>query len=87
MSSPTLKRACVRSLEIIGEATQQLLPALSAKYRNTEWTTVASMGDKLTHHYFGVDYEVIWDAMVNDVPETSKVVEQMLADLEKIEPD
>ncbi len=41
----TLKRAYVRSLEIIGEAVKQLPEALRQKYSATEWRAIAGMRD------------------------------------------
>lgn len=44
----TLKRAFVRSLEIIGEATKNLSLELRTKYSDVEWRGMAGMRDKLT---------------------------------------
>jgi len=75
---PTLKRAFVRSLEIIGEATKQLPPDFKRKYSHVEWKEIAGMRDKLIHHYFGVDYDVVWNAVTDDMPQLHKMLEQMI---------
>ncbi|MFN8489191.1 MAG: DUF86 domain-containing protein [Caldilineaceae bacterium] len=80
MDNPTLKRAFVRSLEIVGEATKQLPAEFKQKYRDVEWKEIAGMRDKLIHHYFGVDYDVVWDAVMDDVPQLRQMIEQMIAD-------
>ena len=54
----TLKRAFVRSLEIIGEATKQIPDDFREKYRHSEWRAMAGMGDRLIHNYLGVDYDI-----------------------------
>lgn len=41
------------------------------------------MRDKLIHHYFGIDYDIVRDVIVSDVPEMRKVIEQMMVDLDK----
>ncbi len=64
----TLKRAFVRSLEGIGEATKQIPDGLKQKYSYVEWRAIAGMRDRLIHGYFGVDYDVVWDAVTNNVP-------------------
>lgn len=56
---PTLQRAFVRSLEIIGEATKQLDKDFQEKYSNVPWSRMAQLRDKLIHHYFGIDYELM----------------------------
>lgn len=64
----TLKRAYVRSLEIIGEAVKQLPNSLRQKYDTIEWQAMAGMRDRLIHNYFGVDYDIVWDVVVNKIP-------------------
>jgi uncharacterized protein with HEPN domain len=50
----TLKRAYVRSLEIIGEAVKQLPDSLRQKYCQIEWRALAGMRDRFIHNYFGM---------------------------------
>jgi uncharacterized protein with HEPN domain len=54
----TLKRAYVRSIEVIGEAVKQLPVPLRQKYTAIEWRALAGMRDRLIHNYFGVDYDI-----------------------------
>jgi uncharacterized protein with HEPN domain len=61
----TLKRAFVRSLEIIGEAVKQLPNDFKQRYSHLEWRAMAGMRDRLIHGYFGVDYDIVWDAVIN----------------------
>lgn len=64
----TLKRAYVRSIEVIGEAVKQLPDGLRQKYDAIEWRAMAGMRDRLIHNYFGVDYDIVWDVVVNKIP-------------------
>jgi uncharacterized protein with HEPN domain len=64
----TLKRAFVRSLEIIGEAVKQLPNDLKQRYSHLEWRAMAGMRDRLIHGYFGVDYDIVWDVVINKIP-------------------
>lgn len=52
----TLKRAFVRSIEIIGEASKKLPSDVKALQPEIEWRKVTGMRDRLIHDYFGVDY-------------------------------
>ena len=36
------------------------------------------MRDKVIHHYFGVDYEIIWDVVVNKIPVLREQMESIL---------
>jgi uncharacterized protein with HEPN domain len=64
----TLKRAFVRSIEIIGEATKKIPDDLRRKHAHIDWRAMAGMRDKLIHGYFGVDYEIVWDVVKNKIP-------------------
>jgi len=55
---PVLKRAVVRSLEIIGEASKNIPKDFQKKHKNIKWKDIARMRDKLIHHYFGIDYSL-----------------------------
>ena len=78
LKDPTLQRAFVRSLEIIGEAAKQIPAELRAKYSHIEWKAMAGMRDRLIHHYFGVDYEIVWDVVVNKIPVLSQAIKQII---------
>jgi uncharacterized protein with HEPN domain len=64
----TLKRAYVRSIEVIGEAVKKLPDGLRQKYDAIEWRAMAGMRDRLIHNYFGVDYDIVWDVVINKIP-------------------
>lgn len=68
MQDETLKRAYVRSIEVIGEAVKQLPDELRQKYNAIEWRALAGMRDRLIHNYFGVDYDIVWNVIVNKIP-------------------
>ena len=55
----TLKRATVRSLEIIGEASKKIPDQFKNRYPHVEWKQMAGMRDKLIHDYMGVDYWIV----------------------------
>ncbi len=76
----TTKRAFVRSLEVIGEAVKQIPDEIRLKYPNIHWKSIAGMRDKLIHEYFGVDYDIVWDAVTIKIPELEKTVRRMLQD-------
>jgi uncharacterized protein with HEPN domain len=78
MKDETLKRAFVRSIEIIGEASKKVPNDLKQKYPGIEWRSMAGMRDRLIHGYFGIDYQVVWDVVHNEIPRLKKAIEQMI---------
>jgi uncharacterized protein with HEPN domain len=73
-----LKRACVRSIEVIGEASKRVPEAFRAKYPDVEWRKMAGMRDKLIHEYFGVDYSVVYDVARNKAVVLSREIERVI---------
>lgn len=68
LADETLKRAVVRSLEIIGEATKKIPADFKVKWNEIQWKSMAGMRDRLIHDYIGVNYTIVWDVMKNKIP-------------------
>jgi uncharacterized protein with HEPN domain len=59
----------VKSLEIIGEASRNISDDLKTAHPEIPWRQMIGMRNKLVHHYFGVDWEIVNDALKNELPE------------------
>ena len=59
--------AVIRNLEIIGEATKSLSAELRGKYPDVSWKGMAGIRDRLIHHYFGVNLDIVWDIILTTV--------------------
>lgn len=80
LQNPTLRRAFVRSLEIVGEAAKRIPTALREGAHAIDWTGMAGMRDRLIHGYFGVDYELVWDVVTTKIPPLRELIVRLLAD-------
>ena len=78
LADETLKRAFVRSLEIVGEAVKQIPEEFRLLYPQVEWRKMAGTRDRLIHDYLGVDYELVWDIVVNKIPGLRKAMEEIV---------
>jgi uncharacterized protein with HEPN domain len=73
-----LKRAVVRSLEIIGEATKKIPADFKLKWDSINWKNMAGMRDRLIHDYIGINYSIVWDVVKNKIPELFKQIEKVI---------
>lgn len=78
LDNETLKRASVRSLEIIGEATKKIPADFKIKWSLIQWKNMAGMRDRLIHDYIGINYSIVWDVIKNKIPELSNQIHQIL---------
>jgi uncharacterized protein with HEPN domain len=69
--------AVIRNLEVIGEASKHIPQEIRDRYSDIEWRKISGLRDVLAHGYFGIDDEIIWDIVSNEL-------EPLLASLEKI---
>jgi uncharacterized protein with HEPN domain len=70
--------AVVRNLEIIGEAVRSVPTNIRKTHKQIDWSQIAGMRDKLIHHYFGVNWEILWDVVQRKLPTLKANVEQIL---------
>ena len=75
--------AVVRSIEVIGEASKKIPDTMRKKNPSIPWKKMAGMRDKLIHEYFGIDFDVLWKTVKEDIPSLHSLVQDMLKSLEE----
>jgi uncharacterized protein with HEPN domain len=67
-SNELVQDAVIRNIEIIGEATKKISKELKSKYKEIPWREMSGMRDKLIHDYMGIDVDVVWKTLTDDIP-------------------
>lgn len=70
--------AVIRNLEIIGEASNKIPKNIKEKYASVPWDEMYRMRNKAIHEYFGIDHEIVWDIIVNYLPENLSQIKEIL---------
>lgn len=66
--------AVVKDLEIIGEAAGRISTECRARHPNIPWVVMVGMRNRLTHAYFSIDLDIVWDTIANDL---APLIEQL----------
>ena len=61
--------AVIRNFEIIGEASKNIPPDIKEKYPNIPWEEMYRLRNRISHEYFGIDYEILWDIATEHLPQ------------------
>ncbi|MBK7030986.1 MAG: DUF86 domain-containing protein [Bacteroidales bacterium] len=70
--------AVIRNFEIIGEASRNIRTDIKNKYPEVPWDEMYLMRNKISHEYFGIDYEIIWDVATNYLPANKKQIKGII---------
>lgn len=68
LGSSMMRFACIKQLEIIGEACNHVDNETMLVYPEVEWRKIIGLRNLLIHEYFGVDAALVWDIIENDLP-------------------
>lgn len=81
LASTQIQDAVMRRLEIIGEASKNLLAELRERYSTIPWNEITGMRDVLIHEYFGVDAELVWRTVEHDLPIFKQHIQKILSEI------
>jgi uncharacterized protein with HEPN domain len=79
LADEVLRRALVRSIEVIGEAAKQVPPDFRVRYPQIEWKLMGGMRDRLIHGYFGVDYDIVWNVATEEAATLKQQIDNILS--------
>ncbi len=78
MDNSMMRFACIKQMEIIGEASNHISPETKDKFSTIEWAQIIGMRNVFVHEYFGVDPSLVWEIIKNDIPELKDSIVEMI---------
>lgn len=66
--------AVIRNLTVIGEAAKNIPDEIKIKYDDIPWEEIIGMRNKVIHEYFGVDENILWETVKEDLPVFEKQI-------------
>jgi len=60
--------AVIRAIEIIGEAAFHIPDGVKNENKYIQWRLMKDMRNKLSHEYFGVDLNILWETIHQNIP-------------------
>jgi len=69
--------AVIRNLEVIGEAANKVPDSIKEEYAMIPWQRMVGLRNVLIHEYFGVDREIVWKIVSEDLPKTIVLIEKV----------
>jgi len=75
--------ACIKQLEIIGEACTRITPDIKQKFQEVEWKNIIGFRNISIHEYFGVNFRLVWQIAQNDLPVLKEQFSTILNQLSK----
>jgi len=73
--------AVLRNLEVMGEAVKNIPEIIKINHPEIEWRKIAGLRDILIHKYFGITIEIIWDMILNKIPELQNNISITINDI------
>ncbi len=56
-----MRFACIKQMEIIGEASNHISKEIKSQFSKIEWEQIIGMRNLLVHEYFGIDSNLVWE--------------------------
>jgi len=82
-SNELIQNWIIHHLQIIGEAARALSHSFKTKPSKIRWSEIIGMRNILVHDYFGIDVEVVWSTVKDDLPTLKRQIESILKEIRK----
>lgn len=78
LNSMPHRRATLQAILEIGEAISRVSEDLKKRYPDVSWRDAIAMRNFVIHEYFSVDWDIVWNTAINDIPKLKNTIEEIL---------
>jgi uncharacterized protein with HEPN domain len=78
MENSMMRYACIKQMEIIGEASNHISEEVKSEFSTIEWKQIIGMRNVFVHEYFGVDAKIVWEIIKGDIPDLKVKISDVL---------
>ncbi len=79
MDNSMMRFACIKQMEIIGEASNHVSEEIKTQFSEIEWNQIIGMRNIFVHEYFGIDSKLVWEIIKHDLPDLKNKVIAILS--------
>ncbi|NLK00701.1 MAG: DUF86 domain-containing protein [Clostridia bacterium] len=78
INTKLIQDGVIRNLEVMGEATKRASNETRKKHKEVPWRRIAGLRDVLIHDYFGVDLEIVWNVVEDELPKLKNQLRKII---------
>ena len=82
MQNSMMRFACIKQLEIIGEACNHVSENTRTQFSDIQWAQIVAMRNVFVHEYFGIDSTIVWQIIKNNIPYFKSQIIEVLQHIE-----
>lgn len=75
LKNSMMRFACIKQMEIIGETSDHISDETKTKFSEIEWAQIKGMRNIFVHEYFGIDSNLVWEIIKDDLPDLKNKVQ------------
>ncbi len=70
--------AVVRNFTVIGEAAGRIPDDFKREHTEIDWDRIRGFRNRIVHDYFGIDYQIVWLIIENNIPELGELIKKII---------
>jgi len=78
--NPMMQDAVMLQIEIVGEAANSISDEFQEKHDDLPWVQMRALRNRTVHDYRGINLNIIWDTVQNDLPALKRQVQDILGE-------